>query len=256
VLSIHPLQTRVYVLSTCFGIRWRDVVKPRTDHRFGLAATEFSTTSNVKPRRQTFDTHTTQTRRPQIPECTTRRLHNFNNKTPQKHRFSTTNRSSAWLKNDRNHGYVNTCAHKCRRASRRRGHGERIPAGTATVGCGYSTDNVNHSSQEEAGEDGAGRFLGESMYADTPDGHSVHCEGSHVTALGSWADEMDSQPLPSAASSAYNARNRDGDDKRSFSQPTWERSGSGIGARGGDSYGGGGGKWHIMSESITSIDNS
>ncbi|KAK6438739.1 Eukaryotic translation initiation factor 4B [Oleoguttula sp. CCFEE 5521] len=57
--------------------------------------------------------------------------------------------------------------------------------------------------------------------------------------LGSWADEMDSQPLPSA-SSKYSARDREGGD-RSFSQPTWERSGSNMGARGGDSgYGGGG----------------
>jgi len=55
-------------------------------------------------------------------------------------------------------------------------------------------------------------------------------------SLGSWADEMDSQPLPPASSGYGGARDRDGGEKRSFTQPSWERSGSGMGG-GGSSYG-------------------
>ena len=54
-------------------------------------------------------------------------------------------------------------------------------------------------------------------------------------SLGSWADEMDSQPIPSA-STGYGARDRgDGGEKRSFTGPAWgeARSGSGMGASGG-----------------------
>ncbi|KAF2767733.1 hypothetical protein EJ03DRAFT_337440 [Teratosphaeria nubilosa] len=50
-------------------------------------------------------------------------------------------------------------------------------------------------------------------------------------SLGSWADEMDSQPLPPAPS-GYSSRDRgdrDGGEKRAFTQPTWERSSSGMG---------------------------
>lgn len=59
-------------------------------------------------------------------------------------------------------------------------------------------------------------------------------------SLGSWADEMDSQPIPSAPS-GY-GRDRDMGEKRSFTQPAWgeARSGSGMGGGMGDrgaSYG-------------------
>lgn len=61
-------------------------------------------------------------------------------------------------------------------------------------------------------------------------------------SLGSWADEMDSQPIPSAPSGYGGARDRDQGEKRSFTQPSWERgaggggSGMGMGDRGA-SYG-------------------
>ncbi|KXS99078.1 hypothetical protein AC579_9196 [Pseudocercospora musae] len=65
-------------------------------------------------------------------------------------------------------------------------------------------------------------------------------------SLGSWADEMDSQPLPSMAStSSYGgARDRDRGDgpgeRRAFTQPSWERgTGGGVGSgMGGDRMGG------------------
>lgn len=64
-------------------------------------------------------------------------------------------------------------------------------------------------------------------------------------SLGSWADEMDAQPLP-PASSAFGARGGDRDGpKREYTAPAWEnaRSGGGMGmaagARGA-SYGKGG----------------
>lgn len=55
--------------------------------------------------------------------------------------------------------------------------------------------------------------------------------------LGSWADEMDSQPLPSAPS-GYAARrgdDRDGGERRAFTQPQWGEArtgGGGMGDRG------------------------
>ncbi|KAK5115841.1 hypothetical protein LTR85_009435 [Meristemomyces frigidus] len=51
-------------------------------------------------------------------------------------------------------------------------------------------------------------------------------------SLGSWADEMDSQPIPSAPS-GY-GRDRDTGEKRSFTQPAWgeARSGGGMGGGG------------------------
>ncbi|KAK3070264.1 Eukaryotic translation initiation factor 4B [Teratosphaeriaceae sp. CCFEE 6253] len=69
-------------------------------------------------------------------------------------------------------------------------------------------------------------------------------------SLGSWADEMDAQPLPSASSNAYSVRNREGGDRggdrdmgdrRSFTQPSWEnaRSGSGMGGGMGGAMGAG-----------------
>ena len=60
-------------------------------------------------------------------------------------------------------------------------------------------------------------------------------------ALGSWADEMDSQPIP-AQSAGYGSRDRDGGERRAFTQPAWDqaRTGAGVGGpmggRGG-SYG-------------------
>ncbi|KAK4546431.1 hypothetical protein LTR36_002108 [Oleoguttula mirabilis] len=56
-------------------------------------------------------------------------------------------------------------------------------------------------------------------------------------SLGSWADEMDSQPIPAAAS-GY-GRDRDGGEKRSFTQPAWgeARGGSGMGGGAGGGMG-------------------
>jgi translation initiation factor 4B len=64
-------------------------------------------------------------------------------------------------------------------------------------------------------------------------------------SLGSWADEMDSQPLP-AAPSGYSStrdrgdRDRDMGEKRSFTQPAWEMARTGSGVGGGMSSGMGG----------------
>ncbi|GAB7363984.1 hypothetical protein MBLNU230_g4544t1 [Neophaeotheca triangularis] len=56
-------------------------------------------------------------------------------------------------------------------------------------------------------------------------------------SLGSWADEMDSQPLPSAPSSGYSSMNRDGGgERRGFGTGAWERSASGTGDRAGSGY--------------------
>lgn len=59
-------------------------------------------------------------------------------------------------------------------------------------------------------------------------------------SLGSWADEMDSQPIP-AMGSGFGARDRgdrDGGERRAFTQPSWERSAGGnMEGRGGSSYG-------------------
>ncbi|KAL9534285.1 putative RNA-binding protein [Sphaerulina musiva] len=63
-------------------------------------------------------------------------------------------------------------------------------------------------------------------------------------SLGSWADEMESAPLPSMPTSSYGARDRGdrGGDRappgegRAFTTSSWERSGSGMG--GGSSFGG------------------
>ncbi|KAK4553838.1 Eukaryotic translation initiation factor 4B [Recurvomyces mirabilis] len=63
-------------------------------------------------------------------------------------------------------------------------------------------------------------------------------------SLGSWADEMDAQPMPSAAS-GYSGnrdrgdRDRDGGEKRSFTQPAWESARGGASAGGGMGMGGG-----------------
>ena len=56
---------------------------------------------------------------------------------------------------------------------------------------------------------------------------------SHIAALGSWADEMDAQPLP-AAGSGYSARNAqrgagDREEGRAMASSAWERSAGGIG---------------------------
>ena len=54
-----------------------------------------------------------------------------------------------------------------------------------------------------------------------------------IAALGSWADEMDAQPLPSAGS-GYSARNaqRSGDSReegRALNTSAWERTAGGVG---------------------------
>ncbi|EMC98083.1 hypothetical protein BAUCODRAFT_22920 [Baudoinia panamericana UAMH 10762] len=55
--------------------------------------------------------------------------------------------------------------------------------------------------------------------------------------LGSWADEMDSQPISMPTSTGYGSggrdRDRDGGEKRSFTQPAWESARSGGGMSGG-----------------------
>lgn len=59
-------------------------------------------------------------------------------------------------------------------------------------------------------------------------------ENSQIAALGSWADEMDAQPLP-AAGSGYSARNAqrgaggDREEGRAMASSAWERSAGGIG---------------------------
>lgn len=63
-------------------------------------------------------------------------------------------------------------------------------------------------------------------------------------ALGSWADEMDSQPLPAVPASSYASRDRgdrgdrDGGERRAFTQPSWENARSGSGMGGGMERGG------------------
>lgn len=51
-------------------------------------------------------------------------------------------------------------------------------------------------------------------------------------SLGSWADEMDAQPLPPPPST-FGARDRDAP-RREYAAPAWEnaRSGAGMGAAG------------------------
>lgn len=63
-----------------------------------------------------------------------------------------------------------------------------------------------------------------------------HTANLHI-ALGSWADEMDSQPLPSAPPSGHSTMGRDGGEKRGFGPAAWERQSSGMGDRAGSSYG-------------------
>ncbi|SMR46406.1 unnamed protein product [Zymoseptoria tritici ST99CH_1E4] len=61
-------------------------------------------------------------------------------------------------------------------------------------------------------------------------------------SLGSWADEMDSQPLPQTSSTGYSARDRGGaGEGRAFASSSWERSGAGTsgGSGMGSSMGGG-----------------
>ena len=42
-------------------------------------------------------------------------------------------------------------------------------------------------------------------------------------ALGSWADEMETQPIP-AVPAPYSSRgDRDGGERRAFTQPAWEQ---------------------------------
>jgi len=59
-------------------------------------------------------------------------------------------------------------------------------------------------------------------------------ESSQNVALGSWADEMDAQPLP-AAGSGYSARNAQrgaGDSReegRAMATSAWERTAGGVG---------------------------
>lgn len=58
-------------------------------------------------------------------------------------------------------------------------------------------------------------------------------ESSQNVALGSWADEMDAQPLP-AAGSGYSARNAqrgagDREEGRAMAASAWERTAGGIG---------------------------
>jgi translation initiation factor 4B len=50
-------------------------------------------------------------------------------------------------------------------------------------------------------------------------------------SLGSWADEMDSQPLPSATSSY--SRDRGDGERRAFTQPSWENARASGGSMGG-----------------------
>lgn len=68
-----------------------------------------------------------------------------------------------------------------------------------------------------------------------PHRHPVEEHGRlHAAALGSWADEMDAQPLPSASGSGYSARNAQrgagGDEgNRALNTSAWERSAGGVG---------------------------
>ncbi|KAK3721521.1 Eukaryotic translation initiation factor 4B [Vermiconidia calcicola] len=50
-------------------------------------------------------------------------------------------------------------------------------------------------------------------------------------SLGSWADEMETQPIPSA--SAYGSRDSDRGERRAFTQPTWDQARTGGGGVGG-----------------------
>lgn len=61
-----------------------------------------------------------------------------------------------------------------------------------------------------------------------------------ITALGSWADEMDSVPVPAAPSGGYGgARDRDGPgERRAFTQPNWGEARTGGGVGGGMGMGG------------------
>ncbi|KAK3623008.1 Eukaryotic translation initiation factor 4B [Elasticomyces elasticus] len=79
-------------------------------------------------------------------------------------------------------------------------------------------------------------------------------------SLGSWADEMDAQPLPSAPS-GYASRSRDdrggdrdGGEKRSFTQPSWENARTGSGMGGGMSGGMSGGSMRGMGDRNASYD--
>ena len=88
------------------------------------------------------------------------------------------------------------------------------------------------------------------------------------TALGSWADEMDAQPLP-AVPAPFGARGDRGDreERRAFTQPAWETARTGSGVGGGMDRGMGGGMgargasygmqstcWEFTSHTNASID--
>ncbi|KAI5357666.1 Putative RNA recognition motif domain, nucleotide-binding alpha-beta plait domain superfamily [Septoria linicola] len=69
-------------------------------------------------------------------------------------------------------------------------------------------------------------------------------------SLGSWADEMESAPLPSMPTSSYGARDRDRGDRgdrgpppesRALATSSWERTSSGVGGGFGGDRGAGGG---------------
>jgi hypothetical protein len=72
------------------------------------------------------------------------------------------------------------------------------------------------------------------MYAHPTLTEAPSDESSQNAALGSWADEMDAQPLP-AAGSGYSARNAQrgaGDSReegRAMASSAWERTAGGIG---------------------------
>jgi len=72
----------------------------------------------------------------------------------------------------------------------------------------------------------------------TPPPRTLEYDNSHSAALGSWADEMDAMPLPSAAP-GYSSRRDDRGGDAGSGKATWERSSSGMG--GPPSRGGAGG---------------
>ena len=93
-----------------------------------------------------------------------------------------------------------------------------------------------YSSQKEGRENGHWRLFEQPVYAKPAQQASLrHTTDSllcvtccwitadlRIVALGSWADEMDSQPIPSVP--AYSSRDGFGGERRAFTQPSWERS--------------------------------